>query len=79
MEDIADRLGCPVADVNPRDAKAVVVHGGQLKVAIISNIKVVLARLFWHLHVENKTILFPDILMALFCLRICQGTSLMKS
>ena len=32
MEDIADRLGCPVADVNPRDAKAIVVHGGQLKV-----------------------------------------------
>ena len=34
MEDIAERLGVPVADVNPRDAKAIVVHGGQLKVAI---------------------------------------------
>ena len=34
MEDIAERLGVPVADVNPRDAKAIVVHGGQLKVAV---------------------------------------------
>ena len=34
VEDIAERLGIPVADVNPRDAKAIVVHGGQLKVAI---------------------------------------------
>ena len=34
VEDIAERLGVPVADVNPRDAKAIVVHGGQLKVAI---------------------------------------------
>lgn len=33
MEDIAERLGIPVADVNPRDAKAIVVHGGQLKVS----------------------------------------------
>ena len=32
VEDIAERLGIPVADVNPRDAKAIVVHGGQLKV-----------------------------------------------
>ncbi|RMX45475.1 hypothetical protein pdam_00019733, partial [Pocillopora damicornis] len=31
VEDIAERLGVPVADVNPRDAKAIVVHGGQLK------------------------------------------------
>ena len=35
MEDIAERLGIPVADVNPRDAKAIVVHGGQLKVSQI--------------------------------------------
>lgn len=35
MEDIAKRLGIPVADVNPRDAKAIVVHGGQLKVSQI--------------------------------------------
>lgn len=34
VEDIAERLGVPVADINPRDAKAIVVHGGQLKVAI---------------------------------------------
>ena len=38
MEDIADRLGCPVADVNPRDAKAIVVHGGQLKVLSVLNL-----------------------------------------
>ena len=37
MEDIADRLGVPVAEVNPGDAKAIVVHGGQLKVPIIFN------------------------------------------
>ena len=35
VEDIADRLGVPVADINPRDAKAIVVHGGELKVQII--------------------------------------------
>ena len=35
VEDIAERLGVPVAEVNPRDAKAIVVHGGQLKVRII--------------------------------------------
>ena len=35
MEDIAERLGIPVADVNPRDAKSIVVHGGQLKVSQI--------------------------------------------
>ena len=35
VEDIAERLGIPVADVNPRDAKAIVVHGGQLKVSQI--------------------------------------------
>ena len=38
MEDIADRLGVPVADVNPRDAKGIVVHGGQLKVPIILHV-----------------------------------------
>lgn len=32
VEDIAERLGVPVAQINPRDAKAIVVHGGQLKV-----------------------------------------------
>lgn len=28
VEDIAERLGIPVAEVNPRDANAAVVHGG---------------------------------------------------
>ena len=36
VEDVADRLGIPVAEVNPRDAKAIIVHGGQLKVPPIS-------------------------------------------
>jgi sodium/potassium-transporting ATPase subunit alpha len=31
VEDIAARLGVDVSKVNPRDAKAVVVHGGELK------------------------------------------------
>merc|ERR1712106_1197717 len=31
VEDIAARLNVPVKDVNPRDAKACVVHGGELK------------------------------------------------
>lgn len=39
VEDIAERLGVPVAEVNPRDAKAIVVHGGQLKVPIILSVK----------------------------------------
>jgi hypothetical protein len=30
-EDIAARLGIPLEDVNPREAKAAVVHGGMLK------------------------------------------------
>ena len=38
VEDIADRLGIPVAEVNPGDAKAIVVHGGQLKVPIILSV-----------------------------------------
>ncbi|KAK6485594.1 sodium/potassium-transporting ATPase subunit alpha-1-like [Huso huso] len=31
VEDIADRLNIPVREVNPRDAKACVIHGGNLK------------------------------------------------
>uniref|UniRef100_A0A7N8Y056 Sodium/potassium-transporting ATPase subunit alpha-1-like n=1 Tax=Mastacembelus armatus TaxID=205130 RepID=A0A7N8Y056_9TELE len=31
VEDIAARLNVPVSEVNPRDAKACVVHGGELK------------------------------------------------
>merc|ERR1712142_1354435 len=31
VEDIAQRLNIPVAEVNPRDARAAVVHGGELK------------------------------------------------
>ncbi|CAL8290978.1 unnamed protein product [Lota lota] len=31
VEDIAARLNVPVAEVNPRDAKACVIHGGDLK------------------------------------------------
>merc|ERR1719356_94115 len=31
VEDIANRLNIPVNEVNPRDAKAAVVHGGELK------------------------------------------------
>ena len=31
VEDIASRLNIPVTEVNPRDAKAAVVHGGELK------------------------------------------------
>ncbi|MGH0130402.1 UNVERIFIED_CONTAM: hypothetical protein FKN15_018299, partial [Acipenser sinensis] len=31
VEDIADRLNIPVREVNPRDAKACVIHGGDLK------------------------------------------------
>lgn len=31
VEDIAQRLNIPTERVNPRDAKACVVHGGQLK------------------------------------------------
>ncbi len=31
VEDIAERLSIPVEDVNPRDAKAAVVHGQELK------------------------------------------------
>ena len=38
VEDIAERLGVPVAEVNPHDAKAIVVHGGQLKVPIILSV-----------------------------------------
>uniref|UniRef100_A0A8C9WLN3 Sodium/potassium-transporting ATPase subunit alpha n=1 Tax=Scleropages formosus TaxID=113540 RepID=A0A8C9WLN3_SCLFO len=32
VEDIAARLNIPVSEVNPRDAKACVVHGGELKI-----------------------------------------------
>lgn len=32
VEDIAERLNIPVDDVDPRKAKAVVVHGQKLKV-----------------------------------------------
>ena len=38
VEDIAERQGVPVAEVNPRDAKAIVVHGGQLKVRNIVSV-----------------------------------------
>uniref|UniRef100_A0A8C2E366 Sodium/potassium-transporting ATPase subunit alpha n=1 Tax=Cyprinus carpio TaxID=7962 RepID=A0A8C2E366_CYPCA len=31
MDDIAARLKIPVEEVNPRDAKAIVIHGGELK------------------------------------------------
>ena len=31
VEDIAERMGIPVDKVNPRDARAAVVHGGELK------------------------------------------------
>merc|ERR1712051_492266 len=31
VEDISERLNIPVTEVNPRDAKAAVVHGGELK------------------------------------------------
>ena len=31
VDDIAERLSIPVTEVNPRDAKAAVVHGGELK------------------------------------------------
>lgn len=31
VEDIANRLGLPIDEVNPRDAHAAVVHGGELK------------------------------------------------
>merc|ERR1739844_203561 len=31
VDDIAQRLNIPVAEVNPRDARAAVVHGGELK------------------------------------------------
>jgi len=31
VEDIAARLGIPVSEVNPRDARACVVHGGELR------------------------------------------------
>merc|ERR1711931_165372 len=31
VEDIATRKGCDVKDINPRDARAAVVHGGELK------------------------------------------------
>ena len=33
MEDIAARLNIPVEEVNPRQAKGIVVHGQQLKVS----------------------------------------------
>ena len=31
VEDIAERMNIPVDKVNPRDARAAVVHGGELK------------------------------------------------
>merc|ERR1719193_1677966 len=31
VEDIANRKGCDIKDVNPREARAAVVHGGELK------------------------------------------------
>merc|ERR1711973_61876 len=31
VEDIAERRGCHVRDVNPREAKAAVIHGGEIK------------------------------------------------
>merc|ERR1719291_696430 len=31
VEDIAERRGCSVKDVNPREAKAAVIHGGEIK------------------------------------------------
>merc|ERR1719323_1040642 len=31
VEDIAERRGCSVKEVNPREAKAAVVHGGEIK------------------------------------------------
>ena len=31
VEDIAARLNIPLEEVNPRDARAAVVHGGELK------------------------------------------------
>ena len=33
MEDIAVRLNIPVEEVDPRQAKAIIVHGQQLKVS----------------------------------------------
>ena len=33
VEDIAARLNIPVEEVNPRQAKAIIVHGQQLKVS----------------------------------------------
>ena len=33
VEDIAARLNIPVNEVDPRQAKAIVVHGSQLKVS----------------------------------------------
>ena len=34
VEDIAERKGIDVKDVDPKEAKAIVVHGMQLKVVI---------------------------------------------
>merc|ERR1719225_2496480 len=31
VEDIANRKGCDIKDVNPREARAAVVHGGEIK------------------------------------------------
>lgn len=31
MEDIAQRLNIPISEVNPREAKAAVVHGTELR------------------------------------------------
>ncbi len=38
VEDIAERLGVPVSQVDPSEAKAIVVNGAQLKVRIFEEV-----------------------------------------
>ena len=44
MEDIAERLNIPVDRVNPRDAKAAVIHGGELRKLSPAHTEIVFAR-----------------------------------
>nr|CAD7256595.1 unnamed protein product [Timema shepardi] len=44
VEDIAERLNVPISQVNPRDARAVVIHGSELKDLTIHHTEIVFAR-----------------------------------
>merc|ERR1711884_784671 len=44
VEDLANQRGCDVKDVNPREAKACVVHGGEINDILMYHTEIVFAR-----------------------------------